>query len=422
MSFPSREADWLSVPDALQRIRAAARPLPPEAVPLAESVGRALATDVVAPTALPPWDNSAMDGYAVRGQDLDDVRPDHPRRLQVVGESLPGRAWDGVLGPGEAVRIMTGAPVPNGADSVVRVEHTGDRSDTEVEIERADDRGRNVRPAGEDMAAGDTVAVAGAAIGAGHVAVLASCGHAAVEVVRQPRVGVLTTGDELVPPEAFAKVLSGHAIVDSNGPMLASQVVEAGGVPVLLGPAGDSVESLRGPIEAARSLDVLVTVGGASMGTHDLVKRVLDDAGYRLEFWRVRIRPGSPFSFGWLDGRAGADVPVFGLPGNPASAFVTFELFVRPYLRARAGFTGTERPRVRAVAEEDLRSPENLTAYHRVVLTPTASGFGARLTGPQGSGLVRGLAQADGLAVLPEGAALVAAGSEIEVILMRERA
>ncbi len=419
MTFPSAAADWLGVDDARQRVLAAARPLGPETVTLTESVGRALASDVLAPTALPPWDNSAMDGYALRAEDLDGVGPERPRRLTVVGQSLPGRGWEGSLQPGQAVRIMTGAPVPAGADTVVRVEHTGARSESEVEILSGDDRGRNVRPAGEDLASGDVVVRAGADIGAGHVAALAAVGCATVQVVRQPRVGILTTGDELVAPEAFGRVLAGEAIVDSNGPMLAVQVAEAGGVPSVLGPARDTEGSLRRGVEAARGLDALVTVGGASMGTHDLVKRVLDQVGFRLEFWRVRVRPGSPFSFGWLAGGVGSEVPVFGLPGNPASAFVTFELLVRPFLRAVSGFAGTERPRVRAVLEDDLRSPADLTAYLRVELDRVGGAYRATLTGPQGSGLVHSLPRADGLAVLPEGMAHAAAGSEVEVILLK---
>ena len=421
MSFPTRKADWLSFDEARARIRAAARVLPSRAVPLAEALGAALAEDLRAETALPPWDNSAMDGYAICADDLDAVDTAGSVTLEVVGESLPGFPWNGTVELGQAVRIMTGAPVPAGADTVVRVEHTRAASADRVQMTRADDRFRNIRPAGEDMQPGDLVLSAGTEIGPGAIAALASTGHASVGVGGRPRVGILTTGDELVSAEGFEAVLAGRAIVDSNGPMLAAQTRAAGGVPALLGPARDDVQALRDALAAARGLDAIVTVGGASMGTHDLVKDVLDASGFRLDFWRVRIRPGSPVSFGLLPGEGG-DLPVFGLPGNPASAFVTFELFVRPFLRHLGGFADTERPRITALAGDPFRSPQGLVVFPRVQLRARGNRWIAASAGPQGSGLVRSLTSVDGLAVLPEDRTLIREGESVEVIVLGDAA
>lgn len=417
--FETRRADWISVERALHTAVSVARPLPGETVPLSRALGRALAVSIEARATLPPWDNSAMDGYAVRGEDVAGASADAPVRLRVVGESRAGVAAGGRLGPGEARRIMTGAPVPAGADSVVRVEDTDREEHPGVVLVRSDrDRDRNVRPGGQDMRRGDVVLEAGTSIGPGQVAVAAAAGFAEVRVHRRPRIAILSSGDELVGPEDYEDVVEGRAIPETNGPAIAAAAAAAGAeaIPPLL--ARDDPDDIREKVLAAAEADVLVTSGGASMGEADLFKRVLAKEGLELSFWRVTLRPGSPLSLGHLPREGGAPLPVFGLPGNPASAFVTFELFVRPFLLRLAGHRRIHRTVVRATAGEELASTPRLTHFHRVTLHDDGGTLMARLTGPQGSGLVRSLGRADGLAVVPRGIRAIEAGRPVDVILL----
>lgn len=421
-SFETRDPDWLAAGAAQERILSRVVPLPLETVSPSRTLGRALAQDVRAGATLPPWDNSAMDGYAVRGADVEGAREEQPARLTVVGRAAPGDPSARAVGPGEAIRIMTGAPVPDGADSVVRVEHT-DREEQEpgtVAVLSDGDAGRNVRPAGEDARAGDTVLESGTTVGAGQIAVLVAAGRDRVPVRRRPRVAVISTGDELVGLDRFDEVRAGRAIPDTNGPALAAAIREAGAEPASVAIARDRPESVRETLEAARSADVVVTTGGASMGEGDILKDVLEDMGFDLDFWRVRIRPGSPMSFGHLPAAAGSGhaTPVFGLPGNPASSFVTFQLFVRPFLLAMAGHARVHRPVLPARTVEQLRSREHLTHFFRVQLEEGDGAPRVRLAGPQGSGLVRTLGVADGLAMVPEGVTEVGAGEPVRVILL----
>lgn len=415
-AFEARLADWLEPGEAELRILSVCRPLPTELVGLADCLGRALAEDVVADAALPPWDNAAMDGYAVRAEDLVGATPSSPVVLSVRGHLRAGDAPAMSVGPGEAVRIMTGAPVPSGADSVVRVEDTdAEARPGRVVVLRDRDRNRNVRPGGQDMLPGDRVLNQGESLRPGNVGVLAALGRVRVLVRRRPTVAILATGDELRGPDAYADVRAGAGIPESNGPMLAASVVEAGGEPHLLGIVPDDAGAIREALRRAAHHDVLVTVGGASMGEADLVKRTLEEAGFTLDFWRVRMRPGSPFSLGHLP-REGGRQPVFGLPGNPASAFVTFEIFVRPFLLGLAGHKRVHRRRVPCRAGETFRGEEK-TLFLRVRLVSRPEGLSAIATGPQGSGLVRGLASAEGLAIIPPGAG-VEAGGPVDVVLL----
>ena len=421
MSWPERPAaDWLSVAEARERVLALMAPLPAEEVPLAGALQRALAAPIRAAATLPPWDNSAMDGYAVRGADVAGASADAPMTLTVVGEVRAGIRWEGTLGRGEAVRIMTGGPLPDGADSVVRVEDT-DRETRpgRVGVRSDRDRGRNVRPGGEDVRRGERLLEAGELLGPGALALAAAAGLATVPVHRRPRIAVLTSGDELRGPNRFDDVRAGRAIPDTNGPFLLAAAVEAGAEAVGLGPVPDRGEMVRERLEEARNVDLLVTVGGASMGGTDLFRDALAALGLRLDFWRVRMRPGSPFSAGHLSRPNGATLPVLGLPGNPASAFVTFHLFVRPALWKLAGHGHLELPCLTAVAGSVLSGGGNLTHFLRVRLERVDDALVATPTGPQGSGLVRGLASADGLAVVQEGTAEVAAGARVTVLLLR---
>lgn len=419
--FESRPADWLSCAEALARVMERARPLPSLRLPVEAARGMALARPVESPITLPPWDNSAMDGYAVRGDSIEGASPEAPRTLRVTAALRAGGAGGVVVGAGEAVRIMTGAPVPKGADCVVRVEDTdAEREPGRVAVFSERDRGRNVRPAGQDMRAGETVLPRGTTLGAGQVGVLAACGLTSVEVHRRPVAAVLASGDEIAPAERFAEVVAGRAIPDTNGPMLAAAVAEAGGKAVRPGIARDTEESVREHLlRGAGRADLLITIGGASMGEGDLFKRVLDGLGYEPGFWRARVRPGSPFGFGHLPAEGRASVPVFGLPGNPASAFVTFHLFARPFISALAGHRHPFPPVVRARAGTAMAGPRGLAVHPRVRLrAASGGGWVAVPSGHQSSALVAPTGRADGLAVLPEGVERIAEGEEVDVLLL----
>lgn len=408
----------LSVAEASARILADVRgPLPAERVPLLDALGRVLATDVVAPLTLPPWDNSAMDGYAVRGEDVAAASAASPVALPVL-ETLAAGAFPSVaVAPRTATRIMTGAPLPEGADSVVRVEDT-DGGAERVVVRDGRDAGKNVRPRGEDMHAGDVVLRAGAALGAAQIGVLASCGAGAVDVHRRPRVAIVGSGDELVDLDRFHEALAGRKIVSSNSYTLHALVREAGGVPVNLGVAGDSAASLRERLERAAGCDLVVTTAGISVGEFDYTREVLAGLGAEMKFWKVRMRPGAPLGFGLLGG-----VPWIGLPGNPVSAMVTFELFVRPVVRRMLGHGRLFRRPVPVTLEEPVTIGARLTHFLRAVVTTHADGrVTARLTGPQGSGILTSMSLANALLVVPEDRPRVQTGETLHALPLGEDA
>ena len=420
--FESRTADWLQVPEAVDRIIAAATPLATEEVDLSDSLGRALAADLDAPLSLPRHDNSAMDGYAVRSEDVRTARADEPVALEVVGSTRAEDSPAAELLAAQAVRIMTGGPIPPGADTIVRVEVTdAEEVPGRVLVYSAADTGRHIRRAGEDMVAGERVLSSGTTIGPGQIGVLAAMGHARVPVHRRPMVAVLPNGDELRPLERFSEVVDGVGITETNGVALAAAVQECGGVPLHLGIAQDNRDSIVERIEGAFDADALVTAGGASMGETDLLKRVMGEMGFETEFWRLKMRPGTPVSFGFLPvGPTARPLPVFGLPGNPASAFVTFQVLVRPFILALAGHRDVHRRVVHARAAESLTAATDVAHFFRVRLEESDSGLVAHLTGPQGSGLVRSLGEADGLALIPVGVETIAAGEAVRVMLLRQ--
>jgi molybdopterin molybdotransferase len=418
--FETRAPDWLSVRDALERVLHRADPLNEEEVPVEEALGRALSRGVFAQAHLPPWDNSAMDGYATRSQDIGGASRTAPVTLEVVGETRAGEVAGRALGDGEAVRIMTGAPIPPGADSVIRVEDTdAEATPGRVRIFSDLDSGRNIRPGGQDMREGEEVLRVGTSIGPGQIGLLAATGARTVSVHRRPRVAILSNGDELVRAEDFHRVTGRKGIPETNTPTIAAAVRLAGGIPLPLGIARDDPQDiLRKVAEARRAeADVLFTSGGASLGEKDLFKRVLLEAGLELEFWRVKMRPGTPFSFGVLRGTQ-PPLPVLGLPGNPASSFVTFQIFGRPFLLRLAGHRRVHRPVLSATAGEHLSSPTHLTHFFRVVFQGDTVRPKVVLTGPQTSGLVRPQGLAEGLAVVPEGVGGVREGGNIRVILL----
>lgn len=419
--FESRTPDWIALDEAVRRVLGAVEPLTPTELALDEALGLVLAEPVLALVSLPPYDNAAMDGYAVRARDLAGASPTTPVTLHVSRAVHAGADPGPALAPsGEAVRIMTGAPVPPGTDTVVRVEDTDAEAGSpgEVRIRSDSDAGRNVRPGGEDFAAGAVMAPAGTRLTAGWTAMVAAAGAGHVAVHPAPRVAVLSCGDELRRAGEMADVLVGRAIPESNGPMIAASAREAGGEALPLGIARDEAADLRRHLARAHDADLLVTLGGASMGEADLMKRTLVDEGLELDFWRVRMRPGSPVSFGLLP-RAGArPLPVLGLPGNPASAFVTFQLLGHPLVRRLAGDPRPHRAVVWARADEELRGASDLCHFVRVRLEGTADRPRVRTAGRQGSGLVSSLGPADGLAILPEGLAGVPAGERVQVLVL----
>jgi molybdopterin molybdotransferase len=405
-----RAADWIGLEEALERVLSQVVPLDAETIPLSDAFGRVLAQDEHSTVDLPPWDNSAMDGYAVRSADIAGATRERPARLKLI-ESVPAGGFAmKTVRAGEAIKIMTGAAVPAGADSVVRIEHTQEAGAFVVVFADADAR-RNIRPSGEDIRSNQMAVAAGSMLRAGEIGLLASIGCASVRVRRRPVVAILSTGDELVDVQGFDEVRAGRRIVNSNSYALAAAVRAVGAEPLPLGIARDEAADLRSHLQRGLDADALVTSAGASVGEHDLVKDVLEQLGGTTSFWRVRIRPGSPFAFSRI-----GDVPVFGLPGNPVSAVVTFEILVKPALRRMLGRRELYSPVVTARLADPIASKSGLTQFMRVRLTREAGSLVARLTGPQGSGMLSSIAHADGLLVLPENVDELAAGSEVNVV------
>jgi molybdopterin molybdotransferase len=406
----ARDADWIALEDALAQILAAVSPTASEEVAITDALGMVLAEPAISPVDLPLWDNSAMDGYAVRAADVATATRESPVTLKLV-ESVQAGGFPALpVGTREAIKIMTGAPIPDGADSVVRVEHTEQMGDV-VKVLSASDAHRNIRPRGEDVKANEAVLPAGAMLRPGEIGLLASIGLAHVNVHRKPVVAILSTGDELVDVRDFDQVRAGRKIVNSNSYALAAAVRAVGAEPLVLGIARDDRDDLRVRLTGGLSADVLVTSAGASVGEHDLVKDVLEELGAKTDFWRVRIRPGSPFSFARI-GR----LPVFGLPGNPVSAVVTFEILVKPALRRMLGRSALHSPVVTARLAAPLKTTTGLTQFMRVRLHREDGTLVATLTGPQGSGILNSVAKADGLMVVPEDVSDVAAGAEVQVV------
>jgi molybdopterin molybdotransferase len=401
----------LSVGEASAHMLAGVRALGDEAIDLRDALGRVLARDVVSPVSLPLWDNASMDGFAVRAADVAGASAAAPVRLRVVETIAAGRRGTRTVGPGEAARIMTGAPIPEGANCVVRVEDTSTSADV-VEIRDDRDAGANVRAAGEDVRSGAVVARAGTTLGAAHVGVLASVGCARPMVHRRPSVVVLATGDEIVPLEEFAEVVAGRRIVSSNSYSLEAAIRAAGGECVALGIAPDDPAKLADRLRAAEGCDLLVTSGGVSVGDFDYTRTVVAQLGGSLSLWRVRMRPGAPIGFGRLFG-----VPWLGLPGNPVSALVTFELFGRPLLRTLAGSARPHRRTVPVVADEEIVLRAPLTHFLRCVLADGDDGaLRARLTGAQSSGMLTSMSAADALLIVPPEPAAVRAGTALRAI------
>ncbi len=412
----TRQPDWLPVDEARERILASISVIDTEQVALTAGLGRILASELESSVRHPAWDNSAMDGFAVRSGDVRDADRKKPVVLRVIEDVPAGAFPTRSVGAGEAVRVMTGAPVPEGADGVTRLEHAEAGSEPgTIRVFDGGDAGRNIRRAGEDLEIGDRPLEAGTLLRPAEIGVLAMMGQAEVPVYRRPRVGVLSTGNELADFGELPLVQAGRRIMNSNSYALAAQLQEAGAEPVLLGIARDNRESLRQHLRSAEGCDALITSAGLAVGDHDYVKEVLDELGMRFLFYRVAMRPGSPFAFGLLDA-----MPVFALPGNPVSAMVTFEVLVRPALRKMTGLKRYDRPWRRVSLAEPVSTGRRLTHFYRARLEPASNGgWQAWLTGPQGSGILTSMSKADALLRVPPNSDL-AAGAELDAIVLRE--
>ena len=381
-----------------------------EKVAITEADGRIIAEDILSPIFHPPSDNSAMDGFAVRWEDVKDASPESPVKLKVLQDVHAGEKSDHVLGTGEATSIMTGAPMPEGADTVIRVEDTNRSRGEVIEIYKGGKKGQDIRRKGENIKKGDAVYEKGQLIGPSEVGMLALMGKPVVSVFRKPLVAVLVTGDEI---RDLDEPFDEDKITNSNGYALAAQVRESGAVPLLLGIARDTKEDLRCKLTEALKADVVITSGGVSMGYHDYVKEVLQELGVEIKFWRVDMRPGHPLAFGRLGNKA-----VFGLPGNPVSTMVSFEQFVRPLLRSMGGHNKPFRPVVEAELTEAIKSKKGRKHFVRACLAFEEGRYKVSTTGAQGSGILLSMSKANCLIILPDEGGEFDVGTTVRVQLL----
>jgi len=400
----------LSAEKALERVLQAFAPLETEEIPILEGLGRVLAEDIHADMDIPPLANTAMDGYAVRAQDTQGASQEHPVRLQIIHDLAAGYVAEAEVRAGTAIRIMTGAPIPQGADAVVRFEDT-QRDDKWVEILKEVPPGKEIRFAGEDVRQGQMVLGKGTELRPQEIGMLAALGYPRVKVHRRPRVAILATGDEVI--EVDAPWQPGK-IRNANSYSNAAQVMKYGGQPVLLGIARDDMTELTERIRAGlqQGADLFLTSGGVSVGDFDVVKKVLAVEG-EVDFWRVRMKPGKPLAFGHIQG-----VPLLGLPGNPVSAMVSFELFARPAILRMLGKEQLDKPTVEATLLDGIVRKDGRRHYLRVTVSEHEGEYLAHLTGEQGSGILLSMVQAQGLAIIPEEAQSLPPGSRVEVMML----
>lgn len=404
----------ISVDEARERILEHFHPLEAERVPILEALDRVLAEDIYSDIDIPPFANSAMDGYALRSGDTVGASRERPVTLEVVADLAAGHTTHLKVEPGRAIRIMTGAPIPEGAEAVVRFEETseglrGSWGPT-VEVYKEVSPRENVRPAGEDIRRGELVLVKGTVLRPQELGVLASLGRPEVEVTRRPRVAILATGDELV---GIDEEIGPGQIRNSNEYSTAAQVMRYGGVPVRLGIARDRVEELKAKIEEglAAKVDLFLTSAGVSVGEYDVVKEVLASEG-EMDFWQVNMKPGKPLAFGHIQG-----VPLIGLPGNPVSAMVAFEQFARPAILTMLG-KALEKPEVEVIVDEDVTN-SGRRGFMRAIVTRKEDGYHARVaTGPRGSGVLTSMVRANALLIVPEGTTLVRAGERLRAQML----
>jgi len=400
----------LTVNEAVHLILEQIGPLNCEKASLFDAHGRTIGENVRARWDVPRFTNSAMDGFAVRWQDVASCRPDKPVSLDVVDEVAAGYVSKKAVSSGKAIKIMTGAPVPKGGDTIIRVEHTASRG-KQVEIQKNDGQGGHIRRAGEDIARGQLIIEKGKLLGPAEIGLLASVGRSKVQVRRRPVVAIISTGDELV---AVDQKPGPGKIVNSNSYTLSCAVQQIGGIPQPLGIVRDRRSSLSKVFEKALNADVVIVSGGVSVGDYDFVKEALGDVGVKMGFWRVAQRPGHPMAFGRIRRK-----PVFGLPGNPVSSTVSFFLYARPALLKMMGHRKVFLPVVRARLEHDIKTALGLKEFVRCFLRKKNGEYLASSTGTQSSGVLRSLSLADGLIVSDEQQTLLRRGGEAPVILLK---
>ena len=422
MTIPNES---LTVEQARERILAHVSALPVVDLPLLQALGLTLAEDLYAPFDIPPLANSGMDGYAVRAEDISAAGEASPASLRLIGEIAAGYVPTETVAAGTAMRIMTGAPIPQGADTVVPFEETDETDQRNRGAKSADLReigirsplpsGANVRPSGEDVQRGALVLASGTVLRPAHLGVAASLGFASVKAVRPPTVAILATGDELREP---GETLAPGQIYNSNSYSTAAQVMSCGGVPQVIGIARDTLDDLMAKFRMGLNADFFITSAGVSTGEYDLVKDVLSQHG-SMSFWRVHIRPGRPLAFGLLERPDGTKAPHLGLPGNPVSSMVAFDQFARPALLKMQGKLPSQRPVVRATLEGSLGHLDGRRFYARVIVERMSDGsFVARPSGSQGSNVLTALAIANGLLVVPEGRTSLDPDEKLDVELL----
>lgn len=399
----------IPVEEALSIILSQIRQMGTERVDITSSLGRVIAEDIYARRNNPPWDNSAMDGYAVRHEDTRGASKDRPVTLNVIEDLAAGYVAKKTVGRGEAIRIMTGAPVPIGADTVVMVEDT-EKDGELVRIFRESPDGDNIRRAGEDIKAGDLVLSRGTLIRPAEVGIMATCGRAFVSVYQRPRVAVLSTGDELVDVD---EEVSDGKIVTSNSYTLSSMAAECGAISFQLGIAKDTREALKAKLMEGLHADVIITSGGVSVGDFDFVKDVLKELGSEMKFWKVAMKPGKPLAFGTIGGK-----PAFGLPGNPVSCMVCFEQFVRPSLLKMMGHVNIYRPMVEAILKEEIKKKPGRKHFIRSFVKFQDGRYIVTTTGDQGSGILKSMVAANGFLIFPEELSVLKAGDTVKVQLI----
>ncbi|MDO8447015.1 MAG: molybdopterin molybdotransferase MoeA [Deltaproteobacteria bacterium] len=399
----------ISVEEALSIILSQVKVMGTERVDITSSLGRVIAEDIYVRRDNPPWDNSAMDGYAVRFEDIKGATKENPAVLRVIEDLPAGYVAKKTVGKGEVVRIMTGAPVPKGADTVVMVEDT-EKEGERARIFRETPLGENIRKAGEDIKAGELVVPKGTMIRPAEVGIIATCGRAFVSVYQRPRVAVISTGDELVDVD---EELSEGKILSSNSYTLSSMAAECGADAFQLGIAKDTREALKEKLQQALHADVIITSGGVSEGDFDFVKDVLKELGSEMKFWKVAMKPGKPLAFGTIGGK-----PAFGLPGNPVSCMVCFEQFARPSLLKMMGHGRIYRPVVQAVLKEEIKKKPGRKHFIRSFARLEEGRYTVTTTGDQGSGILKSMVAANGLLIFPEELSTLKAGDVVKVQLI----
>jgi molybdopterin molybdotransferase len=399
----------ITVAEAIEQILQTINPLGLERVTILDALGRVLGEDVTAGRNIPPKDNSAMDGYALRFQDTIGASQNHPVVLEVIEDIPAGAIPQHSIAAGQSARIMTGAPIPEGADSVLKMEDT-EKDGNKVKIKAEAQCGQDIRQAGEDVREGELVMPRGTIVRPAGIGMLASLGRSFVSVYQRPLIAVLATGNELVDIDESP---SPWKIINSNSYSIASQALDCGALVMQMGIAKDKREDLIAKFQAAMRADVIISSGGVSVGDYDLVKDIMQEVGSRMQFWQVAMRPGKPLAYGKI-----GNVPIFGLPGNPVSSMISFEQFIRPAILKMIGHQKIFRKTVRAILQDDIEKRMDFTHFIRALVKAGGDGYTVSTTGEQGSGILKSMVRANGLIVLPENVEKVKSGAEVKVQLL----